>query len=352
MNKFWKGLGIFFLAMLVLAILLLIFSIVLILGGAVIAIAGLVILISPLVIQKVYKQHDIIPAFLLHPLYGRIAGFIIILLGSLSFTTGQALFAELTENPKTQPVATVAPKQTKKEAPSPSSVETDDRKTRITATVVNVIDGDTLVVKLLGKKETVRMILVDTPETVHPDKPPQPFGKEASDFTKSLLTGKSVELELDVQERDSYGRLLAYVYLDGKSVQEELLAKGLARLAVYPPNVKYENTYREIQEKAQQQKLGIWSIENYVQEDGFHPPKPKAASKPSPSSTSTSKSSSSSSSSSRSSKPRYSLGDKDCSDFRTQREAQAYFKSKGGSRYRNVDGLDRDHDGIACESLP
>lgn len=83
-----------------------------------------------------------------------------------------------------------------------------------------------------GKQESVRMLLIDTPETVHPSQPVQPFGKEASDFVKELMPiDKTVQVELDVGERDKYGRLLAYVWVDGKMVNELLLEKGFARVA-------------------------------------------------------------------------------------------------------------------------
>jgi micrococcal nuclease len=142
---------------------------------------------------------------------------------------------------------------------------------RISAKVIEVVDGDTIKVDIQGKTETVRFLLVDTPETKHPDKGVQPFGPEASSFTKDLLTGKDVELEKDVSERDKYGRLLFYVYVNGKSVEEMLLEKGLARVAVYPPDVKYVDQYRAIQDQARQSGVGIWSIENYARDDGYHP---------------------------------------------------------------------------------
>lgn len=98
----------------------------------------------------------------------------------------------------------------------------------------------------------------------------QPFGPEASQFAKETLEGKEVELEFDVSERDKYGRLLAYVWIDGKMFNEMLLEKGLARVAyVFAPNTKYVDRFYEIQKKAQKEGIGIWSIENYVQEDGF-----------------------------------------------------------------------------------
>lgn len=81
-----------------------------------------------------------------------------------------------------------------------------------------------------GNEETVRLLLVDTPETVHPSKPVQPFGPEASKFTKELMpAGSEVEVETGIGERDKYGRLLAYFYVDGKMVNKLLLEKGLAR---------------------------------------------------------------------------------------------------------------------------
>jgi micrococcal nuclease len=155
-------------------------------------------------------------------------------------------------NPNHVPGSFVDNEPPTQQPPSPS---------KMTATVVDVVDGDTIKVKLSnGDQETVRFLLIDTPETVHPSKPVQPCGPEASAFTKKMLpAGKTVELELDVQERDRYGRLLAYVYVDGKSVQKALLAEGLAKVAVYPPNVKYVDQYRAIEADAKEQKKGIWS---------------------------------------------------------------------------------------------
>ncbi|MGG3797804.1 thermonuclease family protein [Metabacillus fastidiosus] len=138
----------------------------------------------------------------------------------------------------------------------------------IDAEVTRVVDGDTMKILVDGKEETVRLLLVDTPETVHPNKEVQPFGPEASKFAKDMLNGKKVQIELDVSERDKYGRLLAYLYIDGKMFNELLLEKGLARVAyIYAPNTKYVDRFYEIQKKAQRKEEGIWSIENYVTED-------------------------------------------------------------------------------------
>ncbi|MFG6494459.1 thermonuclease family protein [Fictibacillus sp. UD] len=141
---------------------------------------------------------------------------------------------------------------------------------RIAVKVVDVVDGDTIKVQVGGKTETVRFLLVDTPESVHPSKPVQPFSKEASNYTQELISSAKVELELGIGERDKYGRLLAYVYADGQSVQESLLEKGLARVAyVFEPNTKYVDEYESIQKQAQKDGVGIWSLENYVQEEGY-----------------------------------------------------------------------------------
>lgn len=90
-----------------------------------------------------------------------------------------------------------------------------------------VVDGDTIVVDMDGKQEKVRLIGVDTPETVHPEKPVEYFGKEASEFTKRMAEGKKVRLEYDWQDRDKYGRVLAYVYLeDGTFLNAEIVRQG------------------------------------------------------------------------------------------------------------------------------
>lgn len=127
--------------------------------------------------------------------------------------------------------------------------------------VVRVKDGDTIVVNFNGKQETVRFLLVDTPESVHSDSSKNtPYGKIASDYTKNLLTGKKVSLKFDVGERDRYGRLLAYVYLgDGRMVNEMLLSEGHAKISVYQPNVLHVDKFRALEKEAQVAKKGIWA---------------------------------------------------------------------------------------------
>jgi len=138
--------------------------------------------------------------------------------------------------------------------------------------VTRVVDGDTFHTLINNKDEKVRLILTDTPEVVSPKiQGKQPWGAEASAYTKSVLKpGTKVTLELDVQERDPYGRILAYVYVNGKMLNETLIEKGLARVAVFPPNTRYVDEFREIQDKAKHQRLGVWSIDGYVGEKGFN----------------------------------------------------------------------------------
>jgi micrococcal nuclease len=140
-------------------------------------------------------------------------------------------------------------------------------------TVRRVIDGDTIEVIYRDRKERVRFIGVDTPETVHPDKPVQPYGPEASDYTKKSLEGKNIWLEFDVELRDHYGRLLAYIWLeephdhpgDGNirrsMFQARLLSEGYARLLTVPPNVCYVDYFKEYQTKAREANRGLWNID-------------------------------------------------------------------------------------------
>ena len=127
--------------------------------------------------------------------------------------------------------------------------------------VVSVTDGDTFEINYNGAKTKVRLIGVDTPESVHPNsKKNNEYGEEASKYTKSLLEGKTVKIEFDVSPKDKYGRLLAYVYLEsGEMLNEKLLKEGYAQVATYPPNVKYVEKFKEIQKEARKNKVGFWS---------------------------------------------------------------------------------------------
>ncbi|SDM94785.1 micrococcal nuclease [Paenibacillus sp. yr247] len=124
--------------------------------------------------------------------------------------------------------------------------------------VERIVDGDTLEVTMKGKKEKVRLIGVDTPETKKPNTPIMFYGKEASDFTKKRLENKTVELEFDVEKMDRYDRLLAYVWIGEELFNSTLVKEGYARIATFPPNVKYVDTFKQDQETARSKKKGLW----------------------------------------------------------------------------------------------
>lgn len=164
------------------------------------------------------------------------------------------------------------------------------------ATVVRVVDGDTIHVEINGKKKKVRLILVDTPESVHPRKPVEFYGKEASAFTTHELDGKTVYLEKDVSDTDRYGRLLRYVWLDipeGKDLEKDLrekcfnaklLLQGYANLSTFPPDVKYVDYFRFFEKSAREAGLGLWNAEAAALFNGEEVPKeePKEESKEEP----------------------------------------------------------------------
>ena len=122
-----------------------------------------------------------------------------------------------------------------------------------------VVDGDTIIIKMNGKQERVRLIGVDTPETKHPKKPVEDFGHEASVFTTRLVEGKKVTLEYDQEKRDKYGRLLAYVYLeDGTFLNEEIIKQGYGfAYTKYP--FKYLDDFRGFEKEARDNKNGLWA---------------------------------------------------------------------------------------------
>lgn len=222
--------------------------------------------------------------------------------------------------------------------------------------VIKVIDGDTIVTDIRGHKETVRLLGVDTPESVDPRKPVQCFAKEATNKLKSFVDGKSVILVDDRTQgnRDKYKRLLRYVYLpDSKRtfVNGEMIKQGYAfSFREYP--TKMLDKFNSFEKNAREHSLGLWGscpvsptkavlkakTKNIVPTKSYVAPTsayvPQANTNTSPSTRTYSNS-----------------GDKDCKDFGTHAEAQAYFNGKGGSPSNNVDNLDADHDGLAYESL-
>ena len=126
------------------------------------------------------------------------------------------------------------------------------------AVVERAVDGDTIV--LVGG-ERVRYIGMDTPELHHPKKPVQFYAREAWLFNRQLVEGKPVRLEFDVEPRDKYGRLLAYVFLeDGTFVNAEMVRQGYARILTIPPNVAHHEQFLTLEREARTARRGLWAF--------------------------------------------------------------------------------------------
>lgn len=211
--------------------------------------------------------------------------------------------------------------------------------TQKTYLVTKVVDGDTLTISKDGSSVTLRLIGIDTPETVHPSKPVECFGTEASNKAKSLLSGKYITLETDESQGtyDKYQRILAYVYLpDGTMFNKYMISEGYAYEYTYGIPYKYQSEFKQAQNSAKQNKKGLWA--DGVCEEETSVPVQTATTNQSSSNINTSN---------------YSCSSNiyNCSDFSTHDEAQAVFEACGGVS-NDVHGLDNDSDGLACENLP
>jgi micrococcal nuclease len=130
----------------------------------------------------------------------------------------------------------------------------------LTGVAVRAVDGDTLEVRLDdGDVETVRLIGVDTPETVKPDTPVQCFGPQASAFEHRHTEGRRVRLLVGVEPRDFYGRLLAYVFVDNRFLEVELLRRGLARTLTFHPNDRFAPRFEKLERIAAKRGKGLWN---------------------------------------------------------------------------------------------
>ena len=124
------------------------------------------------------------------------------------------------------------------------------------------VDGDTIKVLLNNEEKTVRLLAVDTPESVKPNNEVEYYGKESSEYTCNMIkNAKKIQLEYDPKSDkvDKYDRLLAWVYVDGKLLQELLVSNGYAKVAYLYNDYKYVNSLMEYQELAQSKNIGIWN---------------------------------------------------------------------------------------------
>ena len=140
------------------------------------------------------------------------------------------------------------------------------------AEVVKVIDGDTITVRItarvegvgagatqIGETHDVRLLGIDTPETVRPNTPIECFGRESSAAAKALLEDENVRLVDDVENVDRYGRLLRYVYIGDEMANARLVVNGYASVYTYPPNVRHANLFVQLQRDARENERGLWS---------------------------------------------------------------------------------------------
>lgn len=154
----------------------------------------------------------------------------------------------------------------KSQQQSVQGIQTDKQR----AKVIKVADGDTITVEINGAKEKIRVIGINTPESVDPRRPVECFGKEASNFAKETLLGQTILLESDASqaEKDRYGRLLRFVWINNETVDYGKLAisEGFAQEYTYEVPHKYQVEYRHVQQSAQEKKNGLWSDTACMQE--------------------------------------------------------------------------------------
>ena len=172
-----------------------------------------------------------------------------------------------------------SPSNEKKEVAKNSRTEStksdasSDFSTEFEAVWTTSLDGDTIKIRSDRGVETIRLLLVDTPESVHPEIKPQLYGHQASRYIKKLQKdNKNIVVRVGNPTHDDYERLLAYVYLnDGTMLNKHLVEVGYARVGyIFPPNTQYLDELLEAQDKAKSEKIRIWSVDGYVTDKGFN----------------------------------------------------------------------------------
>ncbi len=202
--------------------------------------------------------------------------------------------------------------------------------------VVKVIDGDTIKVKINNKIETIRILGLNTPETVDPRKPVQCFGIEASNKAKELLTNKEIQLIKDPTQnnRGKYNRLIRYVILkDGTNYSKLMIENGYGHEYTYNTPYKLQQEFKQAEKKARTEKKGLWAN--------------NACTNTKPISTTTL-----SQQTRPTTPPNCQTNTYNCKDFKTQKEAQQVYLQCLKETSKDIHILDKDKDGIACESLP
>jgi micrococcal nuclease len=134
------------------------------------------------------------------------------------------------------------------------------RNRSLQGTVTRVVDGDTIHVRIGGRREKVRYIGIDSPESKRRDTPVQCYALAAAAFNARLVSGRRVELRTDAEPRDRYGRLLAYVYRrpGGLFVNAELVRRGFATILTIPPNVAHAPVFLRLERQAREARRGLW----------------------------------------------------------------------------------------------
>ena len=136
--------------------------------------------------------------------------------------------------------------------------ETSPAESRVTASVLEVVDGDTIRVDLSGAVTPVRLIGIDAPETKGPFTDRECFGDDATAFARDALADREVALEFDVERTDRFDRTLAYVWVDGSLFNEQMVREGFATTATFPPNVRYVDRLAAAQRGAREGHRGLW----------------------------------------------------------------------------------------------
>lgn len=173
---------------------------------------------------------------------------------------GLSLFFQATTQPLPQdslnPLITTSAEKVTTSSGNPPALATAPNDETSQITVARVIDGDTIE---LSTGQRVRYIGIDTPESVDPRTSVQCFATEAATANRNLVQGKEVRLEKDISETDRYGRLLRYIWVGDTLVNDYLVRQGFARSSSYPPDVKYQDQFRQAEAEAQSANRGMWA---------------------------------------------------------------------------------------------